>query len=302
MKRGATRWKGRAWIALIMSVALVPLAIARAQEEPKPCGTITKSVRLTSDCLAPLVVGANNLTVDLNGYTVIAAAETGVEIFDKRGVTVKNGTIKGLTTGLYVKGGHHNKFRNLVVDIDVGEGSPVVVVFENVRDVRVQGLKAFAFEDVGGFWFQGKRSKLSGLSLSNVDGAKLAVIRGSKLTISNSTIGGGAIFKCSGAVMDISNSIVRGNSLLGDYSSGLCLTGDNNIIKHNVISSYSSAGLTLEGGQGNTIANNQIVTKNEKPPEVVDVDGGPTACENTWRNNDFTTDSEGDGPNAGCIR
>lgn len=285
-----------------MSVALVPLALAHAQEEPKPCGTITKSVRLTSDCLAPLVIGANNVTLDLNGHTVIAAAETGVEIFDKRGVTVKNGTIKGLTTGLYVKGGHHNKFRNLVVDIDGGLGTPAVVRFENVRNVRVQGLKAFAFEDVGGLRFSGTRSKLSGLALSNVDGAALAFIRGSKLTISNSSFSGGFIHECAGAVMYISDSIVRDNSLRGAVSEGLCLRGDNNVIKRNVMTSGALAGLNLEGGKNNIITNNQITALNENPPEVVDVNGGPNACENTWRNNDFTTDSEGDGPDAGCIR
>lgn len=302
LKQSGALRRNRAWRMFVMSVTLVPLTLAHAQGQPKPCGTITKSVRLTSDCQAPLVIGANNVTLNLNGHTVLATAPTGVEIFDKRGVTVKNGTIKGLETGLYVKRGHHNKFRNLVVDIDVGNGTPIVVKFEDVRAMRVQRLKAFAFEDVGCLRFSGKRSKLSGLSLSNIDGATLAFIRGSKLTISNSTLEGGLIHNCAGPVMNISNSVVRNNSLLGAVSSGLCFQGDNNVIKRNLITSHELAGLTFLSGQGNIIANNEIATKSENPPDVVDIDGGPDACKNTWRNNDFTTDSEGNGPTAGCIR
>jgi parallel beta-helix repeat protein len=102
--------------------------------------------------------------------------------------------------------------------------------------------------------------------------------------------------------MYISDSIIRDNTLRGAASEGLCLNGNGNVIKRNVITSRRLAGLTLEDGQNNIITNNQITALNENPPEVVDVNGGPTACENTWRNNDFSTDSEGDGPNAGCIR
>lgn len=302
MKRGSAFGTSSGWKGFMVSLALIQLGLAHAQEEPKPCGTITKNVRLTSNCAGPLVIGANNITVDLNGHTVLPADLTGVEVFNKHGVTVKNGTIKGLQTGLYVKKGHHNTFRDLVVDIDVGVGTTTVVLFEDVRDMRVMGLKAFAFEDVGCLRFTGKRSTLTRLSLSNTDGSALAYIRGSELTISKSTLKGGFIHRCTGAILHISDSVVRDNLLQGAHSEGLCLEGDRNQIRGNVMTSSWVDGLTLVSGERNVFSHNQVTAEKENPPEVVDINGGLTACKNTWRHNEFTTDSEGDGPTAGCIQ
>ncbi len=302
MKRGTELGLGRVWTACLVIVAFTQLDVARAQEEPKPCGTITKNARLTSNCAGPLVIGANNITVDLNGYAVLPTGLTGVEVFNRHGVTVKNGTIKGLQTGLYVKKGHHNTFRDLVVDIDVGVGLTTVVLFEDVRDMRVIGLKAFAFEDVGCLRFTGKRSTLTRLSLSNSNGSALAYVHGRELTISKSTLRGGFIRRCTGAVLRVSDSVVRDNLLQGVHSEGLCLEGNRNQIRGNVLTSSSVDGLTLVGGEKNVFSHNQVRAENENPPEVVDINGGQTACKNSWRKNQFTTDSEGDGPMTGCIQ
>lgn len=65
-------------------------------------------------------MGANNVTIDLHGHTVLSGPEVdvprgSVEVFNKRKVTVKNGIIRGSSFGLSVIGRQHNKFSNLVV-------------------------------------------------------------------------------------------------------------------------------------------------------------------------------------------
>ena len=144
-----------------MAAVFIAPALASAQED---CGTITKSIRLQSDCRGPLVVGANNVTVDLNGHTVFAGPESDVargsiEVFNKRKVTVKNGIVRGSAIGLYVAGGQYNKFSNLVVST-VFEGG-TFAWFEDVKNTILSRLSIRAYEDTVAFRFRGEKSTLS---------------------------------------------------------------------------------------------------------------------------------------------
>lgn len=289
---------------LIAAVLIAP-ALGSTQQD---CGTITKSVRLQSDCIGPLVVGANNVTVNLNGHTVFVGpalddVRGSIEVFNKRKVTVKNGIVRGSLVGLYVIGGQHNKFSNLVVST-VFEGG-TFARFEDVKNTIVSQLSIRAYEDTSAFRFSGQNSTLSRLSLINIDGSPLAGIKGKHLTISKSSFSGGFTGNCSPTLLDISDSTVIGNAFTGGSgapSSGLCVQGDRNRIKRNSIVSSSGSGLTLIQGKHNAISHNTVIAEQENPPAIVDIDGGADACKNKWCNNRFTTDSEGDGPRHGCIR
>lgn len=290
---------------VIISAVFVVPAIAYAQGD---CGTITKSIRLQSDCIGPLVVGANNVTIDLNGHTVFGGPELdiergSVEVFNKRRVTVKNGTLRGFSVGLYVTGGQYNKFSNLFVRT-VREGG-TFARFVDVKDTFVSRLSIRAYEDTSAFRFSGQNSTLTRLSLTNIDGSPLATITGKYLTISKSSFSGGYTGNCSPSFLNISDSIVAGNAFTGGVagpSSGLCLQGDRNRVKHNVVRSRSGSGLTLVQGQHNVMYHNTVTAEQENPPVIVDIEGGEDACQNRWHHNRFTTDSEGDGPGHGCIR
>jgi parallel beta-helix repeat protein len=81
------------------------------------CGqTITKSTVLTAD-VGPcpnngIVVGANNITLDLNGHRVFgrsgAGDGAGVLLTGRRGVHVTNGTVTGFDGGVVIEGGGYN--------------------------------------------------------------------------------------------------------------------------------------------------------------------------------------------------
>ncbi len=306
MSQSKTISSARTAKKLVIGLLLILPTLADAQVQ---CGTITKSVRLQSDCIAPLVVGASYLKVDLNGYTVrsrgveMEEERGGIEVFNKHHVTVKNGTIEGFSAGLWVKGGHRNKFTNLAVST-VRDGG-TFAYFEDVKDTSLSRLFIRAYEDTSAFRFSGQTSTLSRLILSNINGSPLAGIGGKRLTISNCSFGGGFTGTCSPTSLFISDSMVFRNLFtggVGDPTSGLCLQGDRNRIKNNTIYSSSGSGLTLLGGKDNFISRNTISAEQEDPPTIVDIKGGADACRNRWCNNEFSTDSEGDGPKQGCIR
>jgi hypothetical protein len=292
-------------IAFCGAALMLPATVFAHQE----CGTVTKSIRLKSDCRGPLVVGADRITVDLNGYTILAPKSEeyegrgAVEVFNKHGVTVTNGTINGLSVGLYVKGGHQNRFSNLTAR-SIGEGG-TYARFEEVKNTVISRVSIRGFEDTSVFRFTGRNSALSQLSLINIDGSPLAFIQGKNLVISNSTFSGGFTGTCSPTLLRISNSTVWSNTFTGGAggpSSGLCLEGDRNRVKYNSIVSRSGSGFTLINGKNNWISYNSMSAGQMDPPTIVDIDGGADACKNRWWNNSFVTDSEGDGPKRGCIR
>ncbi len=100
-------------------LASVPtIAGAAAQTTPAvACGqTITQSTTLTAD-LGPcsnygLILGADNITLDLNGFRIFGTPnvgdKAGVWVFQRTGTTVKNGTVSDFDGGVVIEGGARN--------------------------------------------------------------------------------------------------------------------------------------------------------------------------------------------------
>jgi hypothetical protein len=74
-----------------------------------------------------MVIAADNVTVNLDGHTIRAVppdygqGRGGVEVLERRGVTIKNGTIFSGTYGLFVEGGGGHSFRNLHARVFITE-------------------------------------------------------------------------------------------------------------------------------------------------------------------------------------
>ena len=94
------------------------------------CGqTITVSTTLDSNvgpCSTGLVIGANNVTLDLNGFTLSGTPATGegpgVLIEGRTGVTVRNGTVTGFDSGVAIEGGSGNTVTRLILLDNRGAG------------------------------------------------------------------------------------------------------------------------------------------------------------------------------------
>jgi hypothetical protein len=130
----------------IVAAALVAGALAapasQAAGAPLHCGaTITKSTKLTQDLTncpgAGLRIGADAITLDLNGHTVSAAAKRnpkahGILNVGHDRVTIKGGTVQGFGAyGVRLAGVQ----RNLVVDVTMTANFTGIGLVESSQNV-----------------------------------------------------------------------------------------------------------------------------------------------------------------------
>lgn len=294
--------------ALILAALILPTAAQAQDDELQPCGTITKSIRLKRDCLAPMIIARDNITVDLKGHTVkgVPALRSGsIDIVDRRGVTIKNGRVKSTTAiddryGLNVVfGGGHTirniKFENLAVRIKE-------VDHTSVKRLTVSTSQIFPNASGSSFNFVGTHSKIMHVKASGILSSG-GVIAGESLIVADNDFRSESL--C-GLAVSTERSTVRENTVKTSATDarlgGLCAAGYTTLIKGNTILGTATGLILPSTADGFLIRNNYIRSAPSIIPDAVDIRAGINACTNTWKNNYFKTDSEGDGPDAGCIR
>ncbi len=113
-----------------MSLLAAVGAGSPASAEPVDCGqVITQSTTLDSDvgpCSGDgIVVGADNITLDLNGHSVFGTGQhgdgAGVLVSLRTGVTVKNGTVRLFDGGVVIEGGSSNTVSGVTAHDNVGQ-------------------------------------------------------------------------------------------------------------------------------------------------------------------------------------
>ena len=100
--------RGGAALALVTAVAIAVIAGPAAAQAPSlACGdVVSHDVVLTASltgCSSGLVIGADDVTIDLNGHSIQGTAvegSVGVEAVGRSDVTVRNGTIRGFAIGV----------------------------------------------------------------------------------------------------------------------------------------------------------------------------------------------------------
>jgi parallel beta-helix repeat protein len=104
-------------VSTLPTLLAVPVWANAASGAVLSCGqTITQNTVLESDLSGctnnGIVIGANNITLDLNGHTVAGSAnpgdQAGVALVGRSGVTVKNGTVRNFDVGVVIEGGSGN--------------------------------------------------------------------------------------------------------------------------------------------------------------------------------------------------
>ena len=107
-----------------------------------PCGDLVSEPGHTPGGHG-VVIGADGVTLDLNGHTIFGLGgeavlhqATGVKVDEHSDVTVFGGTVRGFFHGVQVVNGARNTVRNMrSIDNTTGNG----IVLQNVRDSRVFG-------------------------------------------------------------------------------------------------------------------------------------------------------------------
>jgi parallel beta-helix repeat protein len=107
-------------------------------------------------------------------------------------------------------------------------------------------------------------------------------------------------------VLTCDECVIAGNRADGNSDEGIELRLSTAVhIVGNRATGNGERGIELlRGTTGNRVEGN-LATGNgtvDLDDGNLDLDPGPPVCVNTWRGNRFATDTEGDGPRAGCIR
>ncbi len=104
-------------VALPAALAASVWSTTAASADVLACGqTITQSTVLENDLAGctnnGIVIGADNITLDLNGHTVAGTAASGdkggVVLVGRTGVAVRNGTVRSFDVGVVIEGGSGN--------------------------------------------------------------------------------------------------------------------------------------------------------------------------------------------------
>jgi parallel beta-helix repeat protein len=201
------------------------------------CGqVITQDVRLDSDLTCPpasngLIIGADGVTVDLNGHVISSTSPmpSGIAIgnagHDR--VTIRDGTITGgFAAGVVLTESSHNRLVDLAVRGGGGE------------TIRIEG---------------GRRNSITG---SDVFGRFIAIgVEGSDhVRIVGNTVSG--FFASDAMSIRASFAVVARNTTGATGTGSLFIDGSSNRIVGNEVRNGGLAGIGVFGGSGNLLARN----------------------------------------------
>lgn len=158
-------------IVLLLLPVLYMIPVTAAQAAEIACGmVVTEDIVLDTnlDCRGlnsnGLLIGENDITVNLNGYTIAgdASAQAGVWDDGHFGITIKNGAIYGFSVGVLLRNSEDMAIEHLTMAHQAWES----IFVEQTTDVRIEDIQISLVYDASG-------NETSGITLVGVEDAKL---------------------------------------------------------------------------------------------------------------------------------
>jgi parallel beta-helix repeat protein len=273
MRRGAKRWAyaAPAVIVVIAVAGVMTWGSDRAHASHVSCGdTITADTTLDSDLVnCPnngIVIGADDITLDLNGHrvdgdgTVFAGCPEG-EFCDvgllndgHNGVTVKHGSVRQFAVGVSVGRARHNRVLGISSKRNLFFG---FVVAESARSLvrNSSGNRNPAPEGDGLGLFGSRRVRIlhnsfqrNGLGI-HVDGSTHTLIKRNKISRNSGF----------GILMEADRNQVRRNRCSRNDACIIVARGNRNEIARNRVFRGGVVGISVENGRRNLVARNVVV-------------------------------------------
>jgi parallel beta-helix repeat protein len=228
-----------------------------------------------------IVVGADNITLDLNGHTVAGTPNSGdqggVVLVGRTGVTVRNGTVRGFDVGVVIEGGSANTvdavvaIENISFQGTVNRGGDGIAILSS-RDNRIRNSVAFNNGPFSGIGIYSDVDSAHPRSTSGVSSGNVVV---------NNTVHGNIQGRTPNNVVNNDNIGIRlepgnsGNLILDNRVSGNGLDGitlfvrntfttvRGNIVTHNGFYRQTARrgngiGLQIGGANDNLVENNTV--------------------------------------------
>lgn len=301
---------GRALVRVGSVAATLVTVLAWSSGAPRAshvnCGDLLiQDVKLDSDLTdcagSGLVIGADNITVDLNGHTVDGVG-SGNGIDNSGGydrVTIKNGTVREFAVGVGLSGANDNRMSQLAVT-DNGAG---IDLNDSDRNVIERSITSFSSSVFGAGIFLLNDSDQNLVSKNDVlnnplygilvdDRSDNNVIE--KNHVRNTQFGGGIVLDDANHNR-VENNDVSGNGSLG----GIVVSGSGNVVSRNELTANFD-GIRVFSGAADTLVERNFA--HENTDDGIDVDSVlTTITRNTANSNgdlgieapDFVTDGGG---------
>jgi parallel beta-helix repeat protein len=297
-------WLQRAWGTGILTASVVALLATTSGMAATSITTCPMTIavsgdyQLSADLTCPgdgIAITANAVHVQMGGH-VLTGTGTGLGITATSGdVDIQNGTLQGFavgvrlshaqgvtlvavtatenTTGLVLDHAHRNEFTDTLVMHNAGDG---ILAFSSTHNM----MTASVGNNNGGAGLVGQDfadNVLTGNGFHENagDGLRLDGASHGNLLRSN----------------DVSDNLGHG-IVLGD--------ADENTLKANHVRGNSGTGICVQAGSTQNLLQGNSAQQNSGL-DVADLTATPCVA-NTWKSNNFATDSEGDGAQAGCLQ
>ena len=239
--------------ALLLLSSGIVAAAGPASAAHVTCGqTIMVSTALDGNvgpCATGIVIGADNVTLDMNGFTISgnpgAGEGPGISVFERTGVTVRNGTVTQFDAGVAIERGSGNTVHNMQLvgnrsaGSDYGDG---VALFRSNNN-RITGNQVR------------NNGPYSGIGLI---GSAFNVIDGNKITDNNQSANNTAGIRLENGPP--SNDNIVTNNLVttsGTFGIQVFAGGSRNVIRFNqAITSRLDGIVIFAGGRDNIVEQN----------------------------------------------
>ena len=276
------------------------------------CGqTITVSTTLDSNvgpCARGITIGADNITFDLNGFTISGNTTTGegpgILLPGRTGVTVKNGTVTQFDAGVAIERGSGNTVTNMQIlnnrggGGDYGDGIALFLSNNN----RITGNQVRNNGQYSGIGLIGSDFNLidgnqvtdnnqnpfntSGIRIENGPPSDDNIVTNNLVV--NSGLDGIQVFAGG------SRNQIKLNQVLRNRREGITVFagGNNNVIEANQVRSNGAHGIFIRAAAGSfpAPAGNQILRNYAFGNAQFDLrDGQPNCGTNVWRGNQAAT-------------
>lgn len=321
--------------AVVSGVLSMGVLVTDAAAAPLGCGdVVTARTTLTAD-IGPcahggLVVGADKITLNLNGHRIFGTADNlqdgvGVQISGRRSVTVENGRITDFEAGVSIEdGASRNTVRRIVArdnigggQSDFGDGIAVSASSENViRDNTL--VHNGPFDGIGLFGpssqntvaknilrennvsFAPSRSQDDGIRIEG-PGAKQNVVR--RNVVRRSGLDGIAVFSDQRTGNLNSGNEVRDNTVAANGFGflearpgdgiRLFLRANETLVQANQVHANAGSGIRVDSTSNRIVRNDaRANTRHADPGSAFDLyDTNPACDDNTWSRNLFLTAS-----------
>jgi parallel beta-helix repeat protein len=312
-------------LTVLIAAAALSSALAVPATAAKPvtvsCGqVITRDTTLANDLTnchtIGLVVGADDVTLDLNGHTVdgdgVADFE-GINVDRHDRVTIRNGTITDFVEGVAVLFSKGTRVR----DLTIARERHVAVFVTDSRNVKVERTAASEIAFAGLFATRSRGVRLRNSSVT-ASGAGIATRLSDHLTIAGNSLSqnqgpginlsdatresdvehNALVNNEDGIVLDngATRNVVARNAVSGSGAGAVLVAADANRVDHNTLTGGVFAGVVVIGSDRNRLTRNSITGSGHDPDAEAGIhlasnDDGSTSDANVIAGNDLIGDA-----------